>query len=87
MKEIITTFFTIFLAEIADKTQFAVISFAANSKSPFNIWLGATLAFCLTNLLGVLFGCLLCNVFKPEIMKYISGAVFILVGIWTLISK
>ncbi len=87
MKEIITTFITIFFAEIADKTQFAVISFAANSKQPFNIWLGATLAFCITNLLGIVFGCVLCNFFKPDVMKYISGAVFIIIGIWTLISK
>ncbi|MCX7716743.1 MAG: TMEM165/GDT1 family protein, partial [Endomicrobia bacterium] len=38
MKEIITTFIAIFLAEIADKTQFAIISFSAKSLSPVNIW-------------------------------------------------
>lgn len=87
MNELITTFITIFIAEIADKTQFAIISFTTKGFKPINVWLGATLAFCVTNFLGVLLGFSITKVFPHEILKYISGCVFILVGIITIFSR
>lgn len=87
MKEIITTFIAIFLAEIADKTQFAIISFSSKCVSPVNVWLGATLAFCVTNLVAVLLGYNVSKFFPPEIIKYISGSLFIIIGIITILSK
>ncbi|MCS7227395.1 MAG: TMEM165/GDT1 family protein [Endomicrobia bacterium] len=87
MKEIITTFIAIFLAEIADKTQFAIISFSAKSLSPVNIWVGATLAFCVTNFIGVVLGYNISKFFPLELVKYISGSVFIIIGVLTIIYK
>lgn len=87
MKEIITTFIAIFLAEIADKTQFAIISFSTKCSSPFNIWIGATLAFCVTNFIGVVLGTNMAKFFPQEVLKYISGSVFIIIGIITMFSR
>ncbi|MCS7151784.1 MAG: TMEM165/GDT1 family protein [Endomicrobia bacterium] len=87
MKELITTLITIFTAEIADKTQFAIISFTAKGFKPINVWLGATLAFCITNFLGVVLGCGLTKVFPHEVLKYLSGLIFIIVGVVTLVTK
>jgi len=87
MKEMLTVFITIFLSEIADKTQFAVISFATKSKNLFKIWLAATLAFCMTNFLAVVLGYQINKFFPPSTIKYLSGGVFIIIGIYTILSK
>lgn len=87
MKEIITVFISIFVAEIADKTQFAVISFATKSLHPFNIWFAATLAFCVTNLIGIIIGQGFAKICPTEVIKYISGSIFIIIGLVTIIGK
>jgi len=87
MKELITTFITIFLAEMGDKTQFAVMSFAAKSLKPINIYLGATLAFLVTNLISVILGVNIAKIFPHQYIKYISGLLFILIGTLTILSK
>jgi len=87
MKEMLTVFITIFLSEIADKTQFAVISFATKSKNLFKIWLAATLAFCMTNFLAVVLGYQINKFFPSSTIKYLSGSVFIIIGIYTILSK
>jgi putative Ca2+/H+ antiporter (TMEM165/GDT1 family) len=87
MKELITTFITIFLAEMGDKTQFAVMCFATKSLKPINIYLGATLAFLVTNLISVILGVTIAKIFPHQYIKYISGLLFILIGTLTILSK
>lgn len=87
MKEIITVFISMLFAEMADKTQLAVISFASKSSKPFNVWLGASLAFCVTNFLAVIFGCAFNKIFPHIYLKYISGIIFITIGLIFLLSK
>ncbi len=87
MKELITTFLTILVAEMGDKTQLAVIGFAAKSLRPINIWLGATLAFLVTNLISIILGVNIAKIFPHEYIKYISGLLFIAIGILTILSK
>jgi len=87
MKELITTFITIFLAEMGDKTQFAVMCFATKSLRPINIYLGATSAFLVTNLISVILGVTIAKIFPHQYIKYISGLLFILIGTLTILSK
>lgn len=87
MKEVITVFISMLFAEMADKTQLAVISFASKSTKPFNVWLGASLAFCVTNFLAVVLGCGFNKILPHIYLKYISGVIFITIGIVFLISK
>ncbi len=87
MSSLITSFLTIFLAEIGDKTQIALISLTAAKHKPIQIWLGATIAFCILNLLAVLVGYELNKYLPEQYLKYISGLFFIIVGIWTILSK
>ncbi|MCS7231041.1 MAG: TMEM165/GDT1 family protein [Elusimicrobiota bacterium] len=87
MKEIITVFISMLFAEMADKTQLAIISFATKSSKPLNVWLAATLAFCFTNFLAVAIGSTLHKLFPYYYLKYISGVIFIIIGIVFLFSK
>jgi putative Ca2+/H+ antiporter (TMEM165/GDT1 family) len=86
-KIFITTFVTIFLAEMGDKTQFAAMASGSQSDSTFSVWLAVVLALALAGTLGVFFGRILGQWLDPQILKWISGSLFILVGIWVLTAK
>ena len=87
MKEFVTVFITMFLSEVADKTQFALISFATKSSNLLRVWFAATLAFCVTNFIAVILGAQVNKIFLPSITNYLSGTIFILIGIYTILSK
>lgn len=82
-----STFLTIFLAEMGDKTQFAALAASSQTKSTTTVLLAVVLALGLAGALGVIFGRFLGNFLNPQIMRYVSGALFILVGIWVLTTK
>lgn len=81
------TFVTIFLTEMGDKTQFAALAASSQTKSTSTVMLAVILALSLAGILGVLFGKFLGNMLNPEIMKYVSGTLFILIGIWVLTGR
>ncbi len=78
------TFVTIFIAELGDKTQFAAIAASAQSKNLLMILLAVILALSFAGTLGVLFGRLLTVFITPELIRYVSGPLFILVGMWII---
>ena len=47
-----STFITIFLAEMGDKTQLVTLLMSAESQSPWIVFIGAALALISTSLLG-----------------------------------
>jgi len=51
-----TTFITIFLAEMGDKTQVATLLMTAESHSPWLVFTGSAIALICTSLIGVLLG-------------------------------
>ena len=74
-----TTFTTLFLAEMGDKTQLAAINLSASTKQPWSVFLGGTAALAAVTGLGVIFGDGIVRV-VPEI--YIRrGAAVLFVGI------
>lgn len=83
----LSTFSLIFVAEIGDKTQFAAMAASANNKSTLSVMLAVVLALSLAGVLGVFAGKFLSSALDPRFMKWISGTLFIGIGIWTLVSK
>ena len=81
-----TTFVSILLAEMGDKTQFAAMAAGAASKSIWPALLAVTSALCLAGAIGVLAGHVLGSFLNPSALKWTSGTVFIAVGLWILIS-
>jgi putative Ca2+/H+ antiporter (TMEM165/GDT1 family) len=83
----LSTFAIIFLAELGDKTQLAVVALAGQTKSPLGVFLGAASALAASALLAVLLGCNLPRL-VPEsatrIIHYVAGGLFVLVGAWTI---
>lgn len=81
------TFMTIFIAEIGDKTQFAALAAASQTKSTLTVLIATISALVLAATFGVVGGSLLGRFIDPIKMKYISGVAFILMGLWILLKK
>ena len=86
-KIFLTTFGTIFLAELGDKTQLATIMMASKTKLPFSVFTGASLALCLVTLTGVVFGEGLIAVIPQIILKKVAALAFITIGLWMFLGK
>ena len=82
-----TAFLTLFLAELGDKTQLAVITMSANTESKVAVFLGASLALVLVSLLGVLVGGILSQFIPVEWLQRIVAIAFILIGVLMLLGK
>ena len=52
----LSTFTTVFLAELGDKTQLATLLLSAQSGQPWLVFVGAALALACSSLVGVLVG-------------------------------
>ncbi len=80
-----TVFVTIFVAEIADKTQIATLLYASNAQhSRLSVFIGSALALIVASGVAVLAGVGLSNWIDERLMARVAGIAFILVGIWTI---
>jgi putative Ca2+/H+ antiporter (TMEM165/GDT1 family) len=85
IKILATVFFTVFVAELGDKTQLATMLFAADKDvSKWVVFAGAALALIATSALGVLAGSAISGFMSPRQLQLVAGAGFIAIGIWTL---
>ena len=82
-----TTFGTVFLAELGDKTQLASLLFASSREVPaLIVFLGASAALVLSTGLAVLIGHELGTHLKVIPVKLIAGIGFVTIGGWTLLE-
>ncbi len=79
---LITSFSTIFLAELGDKTQLATLMLSAQSGNPFIIFTGAALALITTSLLAVLIGQWIANNLPRQRFTQVSGIIMLSLGIY-----
>ncbi len=87
MISFLTIFFSVFLAELGDKTQIATLLFATDSKlSPFAIFLASAGALVLSSAIAVLAGTLAKTYLQNIPLKLISGIVFIIIGAVSIYS-
>ena len=79
---LITSFSTIFLAELGDKTQIATLMLSAQSGRPILIFTAAALALVVTSLLGVLVGQWIANNLPRQRFTLVSGIIMLSLGIY-----
>ena len=84
LKLMATAFATVFLAELGDKTQLATLTFAAEGKSRWAVFVGAAVALVTTSAIAVIAGEAVSRVVPVLWLKRVAGAAFIAIGIWTL---
>ena len=63
---ILSTFLTVFIAELGDKTQLATLTLSGTSNRPLAVFLGSASALILASLLGALTGGSI-STFVPEV--------------------
>ena len=76
-----TTFFTVFLAEMGDKTQLTTITLSSTTNKPLAVFIGSSIALILATLLGALAGGSIANLIPAFLLKLLSGIVFLFIGI------
>jgi putative Ca2+/H+ antiporter (TMEM165/GDT1 family) len=80
-----TVFASIFIAELADKTQLVTLLFAADKAvSKWVVFAGSASALVVASAIGVLAGSLLSQVISVKMMSIVAGSGFMLIGAWTL---
>ena len=87
LKVFFSTFLIIFLAELGDKTQFAAMLLGAQNQSKITVLLAVVLALSIAGAMGVLLGSILSNYISPKALQVISGSLFIVFGVWTLLKN
>lgn len=75
-----STFVMLFFAEMGDKTQIVLMSQSAKFEKPWSVWAGAVLALVLVSGFDICLGHICALYLKPEIIRYIAGSIFIVMG-------
>ena len=84
---LLSTFLTIFIAELGDKTQLATLTISGSTNKPLAVFLGSSIALIFASLLGALAGGSISN-FVPEIiLKSIASVTFFIIGIRLFINS
>ena len=78
----LTTFTTIFIAELGDKTQIATLMLSAESGKPLIVFIGSSLALVSSSLVGVLIGKWLSNKISPNRFGFFTGLLMIIISIF-----
>ena len=78
----ITTFTTIFIAELGDKTQIATLMLSAESGKPIIVFLGSSLALISSSVVGVLIGKWLSKKISPSKFALFTGALMIIISVF-----
>ena len=84
-KILATVFISVFIAEMADKTQLVTMLFATDKEvSKWTVFFGSASALVVTSAIGVAAGAALSQVINVKLMSIMAGAGFMLIGAWTL---
>ena len=79
-----STFVTIFLAEMGDKTQLVTLLMSAESQSPWIVFAGAAIALVTTSLLGVLIGYWLSKKLSPKTLDLSVAILLLFITAWLI---
>lgn len=77
---LISTFLTVFLAELGDKTQLATVALSGTSDRPLAVFLGSSSALVLASLIGALAGGSIANVIPTEVLQLMAAIGFLIIG-------
>ena len=85
-----STFLTVFLAELGDKTQLATVALSGTSSRPLAVFLGSSSALVLASLIGALAGGSIAAVIRTDVLQLLASIGFLVIGgrlLWPLVSR
>ena len=77
---LISTFVTVFLAELGDKTQLATVAISGTSDRPLAVFLGSSSALVLASLIGAVAGGSLSAVIPAHWLQLVASTGFLVIG-------
>ena len=77
---LISTFLTVFLAELGDKTQLATVAISGTSNRPLAVFLGSSSALVLASLLGAFAGGSVATVIPSDLLQLLASLGFLVIG-------
>jgi putative Ca2+/H+ antiporter (TMEM165/GDT1 family) len=85
MQQVFAIFFTVFFAELGDKTQLATVLFATDKQqSPWIIFFAAAAALVASTAIAVALGTMAERYLTMIPLKLIAGIGFMIIGAWTV---
>ena len=84
---LISTFLTVFLAELGDKTQLATVALSGTSDRPLAVFLGSSSALVLASLLGALAGGSVASIVPTEVLQLLAAVGFLIIGTRLLLES
>ena len=84
---LLSTFLTVFIAELGDKTQLATLTISGTSKKPLAVFLGSSSALVFASLLGALTGGSISTFIPEVVLKTIASTTFLIIGLRLLINS
>lgn len=82
-----STFVTVFLAELGDKTQLAIVTISGTSPRPGAVFAGSSLALVLASLLGAAAGGSLSAVIPTDALQLAAAAGFLVIGLRLILKS
>lgn len=83
----LTVAITFFLAELGDKTMLATVTIASQQQSFVPVWIGSTVGMVLADGIAILVGKVAGKNLPKRVIRYVTGTIFITVGLWTILAK
>jgi len=77
----------IFLMELGDKTMLTVMCLSAQYRRPKLVLLATMIALATSSVIAVIIGFILSATLPVEIITYVSGFLFLILGIFTLVKS
>ena len=88
MKTLWVIFFSVFVAELGDKTQLATMLFAADRNvSRWGVFAASAAALACSSFLAVLVGAQISRFVSPSTLNTVAGIGFVIIGVWMLVWK
>jgi len=87
MKALWLAFGAVFLAELGDKTQLAILAMRSKGFSGWGLFFGSMLAFLILTALAILLGGWIQTKIPQELITKIAAAGFVVIGILMWFSK
>ncbi|GDX76419.1 hypothetical protein LBMAG41_14950 [Cyanobium sp.] len=75
-----STFITVFLAELGDKTQLAIVSISGTTSRPGAVFAGSAAALVLASMVGAAAGGSLSTVIPPDALQLLASVGFLILG-------
>jgi len=86
LKEFLMVMVTIFLMEMADKTQLSAVSFSAKIPKHGLVYLATVIGLALASVLSVVFGRSLALLLPEKYLRYLVATIFIITGVLTALG-